>query len=240
VVCEPFVQWVLEDRFTAGRPALDSVGVQIVEDVHPYEAMKLRLLNASHQAMAYFGMLMGYRYAHEAATDPLVRELLDRYMRQEAAPTLGPVPGVDLDEYMQTLLERFANPEIRDTLARLGTDASDRIPKFLLPVVRDNLAAGGKVALSAGIVASWARFAEGVDENGVPFEVADPLRDALAERARAQRTDPLAFLENTEIFGTLGAEARFRDEFQHTLADLHDHGAEKALESLLARTRASA
>jgi mannitol 2-dehydrogenase len=240
VVCEPFVQWVLEDRFPLGRPAYESVGVQIVEDVQPYEAMKLRLLNASHQAMAYFGMLMGYRFAHEAATDARIRTLLDRYMREEAAPTLGPVPGVDLDEYMQTLLERFANPEIRDTLARLGTDASDRIPKFLLPVVRDALAAGGAVALSAGIVASWARFAEGVDENGEPFDVADPLRDALAVRARAQRTDPLAFLENTEIFGSLGAEARFRDEFQRTLADLHDHGAAKALESLLARTQASA
>jgi mannitol 2-dehydrogenase len=236
VVCEPFVQWVLEDRFTAGRPALESVGVQIVEDVQPYEAMKLRLLNASHQAMAYFGMLMGYRYAHEAATDPLIRELLDRYMREEAAPTLGQVPGVHLDEYMRSLLERFANPEIRDTLARLGTDASDRIPKFLLPVVRDALAAGGKVALSAGIVASWARFAEGVDEKGVPFDVSDPLRDALAERARAQRSDPLAFLSNTEIFGSLADDARFRDEYQRTLADLHEQGAAKALESLLARS----
>jgi mannitol 2-dehydrogenase len=235
VVSEPFVQWVLEDRFTAGRPALESVGVQIVEDVQPYEAMKLRLLNASHQAMAYFGMLMGHRYAHEAATDPLIRELLDRYMRREAAPTLGPVPGVDLEDYMRTLLERFANPEIRDTLARLGTDASDRIPKFLLPVVRDNLASGGDVALSAAIVASWARFAEGVDESGRPFDVADPLRDALAARAVAQRTDPLSFLENTEIFGSLSEDARFRDEFERTLADLYDRGAAMALESVLTR-----
>ncbi|MFD3443542.1 mannitol dehydrogenase family protein [Microbacteriaceae bacterium 4G12] len=235
VVCEPFVQWVLEDRFTAGRPALENVGVQLVDDVQPYEAMKLRLLNASHQALAYFGMLLGHRYAHEAATDPLLRDLVDRYMREEAAPTLGPVPGVDLDAYMDTLLERFANPEIRDTLARLGTDASDRIPTFLLPVVRDSLAAGGKVALSAGIVASWARFAEGTDESGRPFDVADPLRESLAERARGQRTDPLAFLRNPEIFGSLAEDARFSDEFQRTLADLHEHGAARAIESLLRR-----
>jgi mannitol 2-dehydrogenase len=156
-------------------------------------------------------------------------------MRTEAAPTLGPVPGVDLNEYMRTLLERFANPEIRDTLARLGTDASDRIPKFLLPVVRDDLASGGNVALSAGIVASWARFAEGVDESGPPFDVADPLRDALAERARAQRTGPLSFLDNTEIFGSLAQNPRFSEEYRRTLADLHERRAAAALESLLAR-----
>jgi mannitol 2-dehydrogenase len=236
VVCEPFVQWVIEDHFAAGRPALETVGVQIVEDVQPYEAMKLRLLNASHQAMAYFGMLMGHRYAHEAATDPLLVELLDRYMRREAAPTLGPVPGVDLDEYMHTLLERFANPEIRDTLARLGTDASDRIPKFLLPVVRDNLASKGEIALSAGIVASWARFAEGIDESGRPFDVADPLREELAALAIAQRSDPLAFLQNADIFGSLAEDARFREEFQRTLADIYDRGARVALEALLSRS----
>ena len=112
VVCEPFIQWVLEDSFSAGRPPYEDVGVQVVDDVEPYELMKLRLLNASHQALAYFGYLCGYRLVHDAAQDPLFqRFLLARYMDEEATPTLAPVPGVDLDDYKRTLIERFSNPE---------------------------------------------------------------------------------------------------------------------------------
>ena len=123
VVCEPFTQWVLEDRFAAGRPPFEDVGVQVVDDVEPYELMKLRLLNASHQAIAYLGYLAGYRYAHEVAGDELFAGFTRAYMDREATPTLAPVPGVDLDDYKATLIERFANPEIRDTLARLAAES---------------------------------------------------------------------------------------------------------------------
>ncbi len=160
VVCEPFTQWVMEDRFTAGRPPLEHVGVQVVADVGPYELMKLRLLNASHQGLCYFAALCGYRYVHEAAQDPVIAEFLRQYMDEEATPTLDPVPGVDLAVYKRTLIERFSNPEIRDTVARLCAESSDRIPKWLLPVVRDQLTRDGDVTRSAAICASWARYAE--------------------------------------------------------------------------------
>src|SRR4051812_22620753 len=111
VVCEPFIQWVLEDSFTAGRPSLAEGGVQLVEDVEPYELMKLRLLNASHQALCYLGYLAGYRFVHEVCRDPLFVSFLRRYMTREAVPTLRPVPGIDLDRYCEQLLERFANAE---------------------------------------------------------------------------------------------------------------------------------
>jgi mannitol 2-dehydrogenase len=140
VVCEPFTQWVIEDHFSQGRPPLQDVGVQLVDDVVPYELMKLRLLNAGHQAIGYFGVLAGYRYAHEAMANPLWPELLMGYWTGEAIPTLRPVPGVDLTAYCRTLVERFGNPEVADTLARLCEYTSDRIPKFLLPVVREQLA----------------------------------------------------------------------------------------------------
>ena len=166
VVCEPFTQWVLEDRFAAGRPPFEDVGVQVVDDVEPYELMKLRLLNASHQAIAYLGYLAGYRYAHEVAGDELFAGFTRAYMDREATPTLAPVPGVDLDDYKATLIERFANPEIRDTLARLAAESSDRIPTWLVPVIRINLENHGEVERSALIVAAWARYAEGVDEQG--------------------------------------------------------------------------
>ncbi|MBB3038300.1 mannitol dehydrogenase family protein [Hoyosella altamirensis] len=232
VVAEPFTSWVLEDDFADGRPDLDEAGVHLVDDVAPYELMKLRLLNASHQGLCYFAYLAGYRFVHEAASDPLFSQFLLDYMNREATPTLKPVPGVDLDDYKKTLIERFSNPEIADTIARLCAESSDRIPKWLLPVVRENLASGGDVRLSAAIVASWARYAEGVDEQGQPIEVVDQLRDSLMPLAQRQHEESLAFVKNTSVFGTLAEEPRFTEAYTWALGSLHDNGARATLEAL--------
>lgn len=239
VVSEPFFQWVLEENFTAGRPAFEDAGVQLVTDVEPYELMKLRLLNASHQGMAYFGYLCGYRYAHEAIGDPAIASFLLDYMDLEATPTLKPVPGVDLHAYKRTLIERFSNPDVRDTLARLCMESSDRIPKFLLPVIREQLATGGDIIRSAAIVASWARYAEGVDEDGAPIVVVDRLRDELVPLALAQREDPLAFLSNRTLFGTLADEPRFVRAYLDALESLIARGAHSTVVDLAARTTQS-
>jgi mannitol 2-dehydrogenase len=233
VVCEPYTQWVLEDAFTAGRPRYEQVGVQVVDRVEPYELMKLRLLNGSHQALAYFGYLCGYRLVHEAAQDPLFQAFLLGYMDKEATPTLAPVPGVDLDGYKYNLIERFSNPQIRDTIARLCAESSDRIPKWLLPVVREQLAADGEIRRSAAVVASWARYAEGVDEAGQPIEVVDRMRDSLMELARRQRSDPDAFISNRDIFGDLIDKKPFVSAYRSALASLHERGARATLESLV-------
>ena len=235
VVCEPYTQWVLEDAFSAGRPPYEDAGVQIVEDVAPYELMKLRLLNASHQAIAYFGYLCGYRFVHEAAQDPLFRGLLAGYMDDEATPTLAPVPGVDLPAYKRTLIERFSNPEVRDTLARLCAESSDRIPKWLLPVIRHQLATGGEITHAAAIVASWARYAEGIDEQGRPIEVVDRLAERLTESARRQREDPDAFMENRDVFGDLADDPRFLTAYRTALKALHEHGARATLSSMIGK-----
>jgi mannitol 2-dehydrogenase len=232
VVCEPFTQWVLEDKFSTGRPPYEDAGVQVVDDVVPYELMKLRLLNASHQGIAYFGHLAGYELVHDAAQDELFRRFLLGYMDEEATPTLSPVPGVDLDDYKHTLIERFSNPEVRDTVARLAAESSDRIPKWVLPVVREQLERGGEIRRSAGIVASWARYAEGVDEQGGPIEVVDRLRDSLVEIAQRQRDDPDAFLRNREVFGDLIDDERFMTPYRAALASLHERGARATLEEL--------
>jgi len=232
VVCEPFTQWVLEDDFGGDRPPYEDVGVQLVEDVEPYELMKLRLLNASHQALCYLGYLAGYRYAHEVCQDKLFVDFLLGYMDVEGTPTLPPVPGVDLDRYKHQLIERFANPEVRDTLARLCAESSDRIPKWLLPVVREQLAAGREIGRSALVVASWARYAEAVDEQGQPIEVVDRLRDKLVERAQHNREDPLVFISDPDLFGALASDARFVAEYTAALRSLHEHGARATLEGL--------
>ncbi len=185
VVCEPFTQWVLQDAFTAGRPAYGQAG-----------------------------------------------RFLRGYMDAEATPTLPPVPGVDLDDYKSTLIERFSNPQIRDTIARLCAQSSDRIPKWLLPVVRDQLAAGGEIRRSAAVVASWTRYAVGVDEQGEPINVVDRMAPALAEYARRARYEPNAFISQELLFGDLARNERFVAEYQSALASLRKRGARATLKSL--------
>ncbi|WP_425561359.1 mannitol dehydrogenase family protein [Microbacterium pumilum] len=233
VVCEPFFQWVIEDDFPLGRPPVERAGAQLVGDVEPYELMKLRLLNASHQGLCYFGYLSGYRLVHDALADPLIETFLLAYMDREATPTLRPVPGVDLDKYKHTLIERFSNPFVRDTIARLCAESSDRIPKWLVPVIREQLDAGGEVALSAAIVASWARYAEAIDEQGEPITVVDPLRDELVAIAQTQHDDPLAFIRNRALFGDLAENARFADAYSRALHSLHTVGAHETLRTLI-------
>jgi mannitol 2-dehydrogenase len=194
--------------------------------------MKLRLLNAGHQAIAYAGHLAGHTYVHEAARDAQLAEFLLGYMTREAVPTLKPVPGIDLDVYVHSLMERFANPFIRDTIARLCAFTSDRIPKFLLPVIDNNLADGGEFARSAAVVACWARYAEGVDESGAPIDVQDALRDELVARARQQYENPLAFIENESLFGALARNPDFSDRYRSTLASLHLVGAQRTIQNL--------
>lgn len=234
VAAEPFTAWVLDDHFSDGRPAYQDVGVLLVDDVTPYELMKLRLLNAGHQALCYFAYLAGYRLVADAAGDPLFAEFLRDYMDSEATPTLKPVPGIDLPEFKATAIERFANPSVRDTIVRLCFGSSDRIPQWLLPVVRENLASGAPIRLSAAVVASWARYAEGVDEQGDPIDVQDQLAETLVPLAKSQLEKPTAFIENTALFGDLVQQPRFVEAYLWALDSLHRDGARATLEALAA------
>ena len=233
VSCEPFFQWVIEDNFPSGRPPFEEANVQMVNHVAPYELMKLRLLNASHQGLCFFSRLIGYNYVHEAMEDPLIVELLRRYMDEEATPTLLPVPGVDLAEYKAQLIERFSNRFILDTTARLAAESSDRIPKFLLPVVHELLKANLSVRLSAAIVASWARYAEAIDEQGKTIEVIDPLKEKLIAIAKTQRVKPTAFIENERIFALIAQDPRFSAPYLLALKSLHSDGAQKTIRNIL-------
>ncbi|OBC01390.1 mannitol dehydrogenase family protein [Mycobacterium sp. 852002-40037_SCH5390672] len=233
VVAEPFTAWVLEDDFADGRPPLEKAGVLLVDDVAPYELMKLRLLNAGHQCLAYFAHLCGFTFVHEAASDPLFAELLRAYFESEAIPTLPPVPGIDLHDYTSTLVERFANPGVRDTVPRLCAYSSDRIPKWLIPVICDNLASDGPVRVAAAVVASWARYAEGTDEWGRPYEVVDQLADSLIPIARSQYENPTAFIEIAAVFGDLAHQPRFVQAYSWALDSLHHKGARATLEALV-------
>ncbi|MFD7155490.1 mannitol dehydrogenase family protein [Kribbella sp. NPDC059898] len=231
VTCEPFHQWVLEETFAAGRPPLEDAGVEVVGDVEPYELMKLRLANGTHQALCYFGCLLGHTYVHEAIADPDVRALLAAYL-EEAVPTLRPIAGVDPRAYGRTVLERFGNAEMRDPLARICADTSDRIPKFVLPVVAAQLERGGPVRACAAVVASWARYAEGTDEAGHWIDVVDPRRDQLTAAAQRQASNPTAFIEDESVFGALANSPRFASAYTEALELIRTKGTRTALREL--------
>ncbi len=226
VFSERFTQWVIEDRFVAGRPEWERVGAQFVPDVAPYELMKLRLLNGSHLAIAGLGRLAGRTYVHEALAMPLLRRYMAVLMDRETGPTLAPVPGIDLAAYKQSLLDRFANPAIRDTLDRVNADA----PLNMLVVpIRARLEAGGSVDLLALALAAWMRRVRGEDEQGAPLEVRHPAAATLREKALAGGADPAPLLSLTGLFGELGQDARLVAPLRHWLGSLYEVGAEATL-----------
>ncbi|WP_062132618.1 mannitol dehydrogenase family protein [Demequina aestuarii] len=231
VRAESFLQWVLEDDFPAGSPAWEDAGVQLVTDVEPYELMKLRLLNASHQVMSYPALLAGLTWVDEACRDPQIVALLSGWMR-EARATLAPVPGVDLDQYCETLIQRFGSRAVRDTVARQVVNSSDRLPKFVVPV----LAARGSGALSHhGLfaVAAWSAWlAEALPTAGEG--ITDTWLDLLlATAAREEAGDVGVLLDIEPIFGALGRDADARDAYWSHRARIREHGVRSALTSLL-------
>ena len=226
VVSERFSQWVIEDRFARGRPAWEKAGAQFVADVAPYEFMKLRLLNASHLAVSGLGRLMGYVTIDEAMADPLMTRYMAALMERETGPTLPPVPGIDLAAYKATLIERFANPAIKDTVERVNTDAPLNI---LLDPIRDRLDRGEAIDLLALALAAWLRRVRGTDERDGAIDVRHPLAAELAARAKQGGEDPGPLLAMTALFGALGQQQALVRPVARWLSALYRDGSRATL-----------
>jgi mannitol 2-dehydrogenase len=230
VMTESFKQWVIEDHFLQGRPAWESVGAQMTTDVLPYEKMKLRLLNASHQALCYIGMLLGYQLVHETMQDRDIQKLVEKMMDEEVTPILSEVPGVDLTDYKKTLIERFANPAIRDQLSRIGIYGSSGIPKFVLPSIEEQLQRGGPIRLLSFTVASWFRYLTGLDESGKEMPMLDPMAQTLRERAKTAGRDARQLLAMREVFSEeLANSPAFVKQVTDTLHSFYEEGARSTL-----------
>ena len=227
LMAEPFRQWVIEDRFAAGRPDWDRAGAQFVAHVTPYETMKLRLLNASHLAVAGLGALAGHVSIAEAIGDPLIRRHMIALMARETGPMLDPVPGINLPAYQRALVERFANPAIPDTVARVNADAP---LNYLLDPIRDRLAANAPLPLLALALAAWLRRARGEDETGRPLAVHHPLAGTMREAALRGAADPGPLLSIGPLFGDLGQDSRLHDAVAPWLAALYDKGVAATLD----------
>ncbi len=239
VITEPFRQWVVEDSFPAGRPPLEQVGVQFVDDVEPYEVMKTRLLNAGHTAIGYLGYLAGHRTTDELMADPVFRAFLTRLMAEEIAPLLPSVPGIDLVEYQATLIERLSNPRMGDQLARLGRRGSTKVPNYLLPSVRAALEQGRPYQLLCLAVAGWLRFLRGHDYAGEKMPVQGPRQD-LIKVAQDAGTDSSRLLSEESVFASLGQDARFADCVQGALEALEREGPREVIELYLGTDEAAA
>jgi mannitol 2-dehydrogenase len=227
VVAEPFRQWVVEDDFAGGRPPFDEVGALFSDRIHDWELYKLRFLNAGHSCMAYLSALAGIVLVHEAMAVPAVASFLEELLHREAMPTLADIPGHPREEYIASVLERFANPGIQDQVARLCIDGTAKFSVFLIPSVVHELEADGPVDRSATALAAWARYLATV----APGEQAFDSSGAVARRhALAAEADPVAFLEFDAVFppAVRGSE-RFRAEFARAYRRIAEHGPLAAL-----------
>ncbi len=227
VFSETFTQWVIEDKFVQGRPAWEDVGAQFVQDVTPYEFMKLRLLNGSHLAVSGLGRLSGYATIDEAMADPLIARHMAALMDRETGPTLMPVPGIDIPRYKRTLIERFSNDKIKDTVERVNTDAPLNV---LVDPIRDCLKSGSSVELLSLALAAWMRRVRGVDEQGQPIDVRHPLAPLLAEKAKEGDGDPRPLLSIDQLFGGIGRDPRLIAAVEKWLSSLYDVGARATLQ----------
>jgi fructuronate reductase len=228
VMAEPFSQWVIEDRFPAGRPAWP--GATFVEDVEPFEFMKLRLLNGSHSTMAYLGYLSGNETIADAVAQDGMERLIRSLMDDEITPTLPRLPGFDLDAYKDQLFDRFRNPALRHRTWQIAMDGSQKLPNRLMGPARERMAQGLPIERIALGIAAWMRYVTGIDERGATIDVRDPLASDLRARADRAGRDPGrmvdALLGVTQMFGAdLPAEPRFRDPVRSWLAMLFERGA---------------
>jgi mannitol 2-dehydrogenase len=231
VVCEPFRQWALEDKFVQGRPTFEDAGVLMTTDSIPYERMKLRLLNGSHSGLAYLSALGGYTYVHDAVLDSRVGNFIRKFMKEEAAPNLVAPAGIDLEAYQDSLVRRFSNPSIADTIARLCMDGTSKFPTFIVPSVEDQLAKGGPIRTLALILAGWCRYLRGTADDGSAIVLShDPFLSDAVDAARRSASNPRAFLQYELGLGpNLAKSDRLVGVFTEALESLETHGALETL-----------
>ncbi|WP_333901475.1 fructuronate reductase [Enterobacter wuhouensis] len=231
ISCEPFIQWVVEDNFVAGRPEWEVAGVQMVKDVLPWEQMKLRMLNGSHSFLAYLGYLAGYAHINECMEDACFRDAARRLMLNEQAPTLR-ITDVDLTAYADSLIERFANPALQHRTWQIAMDGSQKLPQRMLDGIRVHLERQSAWPLLALGVAGWIRYVSGTDDRGNDIDVRDPLKDkvrAIVDASGdADRVN--ALLELSEVFGQdLVQNGRFVEAVNQAYQRIVRHGARQAV-----------
>lgn len=237
VVCEPFIQWVIEDNFIAGRPKWENVGAQFVANVEPYEKMKLSLLNAGHSVLGILGALVGYKTIDEVMGNPSIKTFLSHFMDIEVIPVLGELKGIDLSNYTNSLLKRFGNIHIKDQVSRICSESSAKLPKFLLPTVRDQLKGNVNIEHSAFVIAAWAIYCIGLDELGNKLTISDKMEIELQNQALLSKKKPINFLEIEAVFGNLISSKPFVESYIKAYKNITEHGVTKSINTIISNTK---
>lgn len=225
LMAETFIQWVIEDHFVHGRPAWEQVGVEMVQDVMPYEEAKIRLLNAPHSCIAWAGTLRGYRYIHQGTQDPDIHQMAYDYVTQDVIPCLDnpdhPSP-INLAHYRDVVLDRFSNPNILDTNQRVAMDGFSKIPGFIQPTLREALAAGRSIEAVAMLPALFLVFLQRQQRGEVPFNYEDQAMNPVTAQAICQADDPVAaFAAERVLFGPLAGDERLVSALRRAVARVH-------------------
>ena len=222
VVCEPYIQWVIEDNFVNGRPPLEEVGVQFVPDVTPYEKMKIRLLNAGHSVLGIPGALHGHQTINACMEDPVFASFMRQFMDKEATPILGKIEGIDFGVYKDSLEERFSNPNIKDGINRICSESSAKLPKFLIPTIKENLAIGGSVKYGIFILVAWCYYSDkGIDVHNSQIDIIDERKEELHQSAKQYEQDQISFLRIPDIFGNLLENEKFINHYSKMIGAIY-------------------
>ena len=233
VTHERFRQWIIEDKFCAGRPAWDKVGATFTDHVHDYENMKIRILNGGHQLIAQIGDLLGIKTIAASMQHEKIHAMFRKIELEEIAPHVKAVPEFTAQAYVDVIDQRFSNPAIVDTTRRVAFDGSSRHPGFVIPSIRDGLAQATPVDGLAFISAIWARYCLGIREDGSQIEANDPCWQTLQATAKAAKARPMAWLEMTPIYGDLAQYASFAASFEKWLMQIHAKGVLATLDAYL-------
>lgn len=234
VVSENYFQWVLEDSATGLLPPLERVGVEVVSDVRPYESMKLGILNAGHSLVGFLGDALGYHSIHESVVDQRISRLFDHYATEEAIPVLEPIEGLNLTDYFQQVKARFSNAMINDSNRRIISGSSDKIPKFIVPIIHAQLRSEKPgIAVCALVIASWWYYLERSKAAGQMDQIQDNVRKPLMELFSESHDSARAFIAYQPIFGDLASERNFMEPYLRAVDLLRNHPVEKVLDEIL-------
>ncbi|WP_372753523.1 mannitol dehydrogenase family protein [Mariniflexile sp.] len=229
VVCGSFSSWIIEDDFLHKRPQWEKVGVQFVKNIEPYEDMKLQLLNAGHSVLGILGTLNGYKTVHEAANDEDFICFLKGYMDEEVVPVLDLVENLSIEDYKTTLISRFRNPHIHDSLSRICNESSAKIPAFILPTIKKQLAKNQIINRAAFVIAAWCKYNDGVDDNGKTYNIMDSISNKLIRTAALSHQNPIKFLQIESVFQDLYSNDVFTKKYLHYLGYIREHSIKESI-----------
>ncbi|QIQ20420.1 mannitol dehydrogenase family protein [Zophobihabitans entericus] len=236
IACEPFIQWVIEDKFVTGRPNWNEVGAEFVDDVVPYEEMKLRMLNGSHSFLAYLGYLAGYQHINDCMNDADYKKATKQLMMKQQAPTLHVPAHVNLQDYADKLIERFSNPSLKHKTWQIAMDGTQKLPQRMLDSIRWHIKQGSDYSLLALGVAGWMRYVGGIDDHKQAIDVQDPMIATLKTLV-AQSTDGAdrvnKLLSLDAVFGAdLPNHTQFKALVTQHYLSLMQHGAKHTIQNL--------